>query len=119
MDTAEKCLRLVEAVDHPSLVMLYNYFHQQQAGGNLMATLERCHHRVAAVHVADVPGRHEPETREISFVNLNRHLHQMGFDGTLVFEVKLRRTSPKAVRAIHRFSPTGSLAGRVGEPWTA
>ncbi|MDQ7828049.1 MAG: TIM barrel protein [Armatimonadota bacterium] len=101
LDTAEKCLRLVEAVDHPSLAMTYDYFHQQQAGGNLMATLERCHHRVAAVHVADVPGRHEPGTGEINFVNLNRHLHQLGFDGTLVFEVKPRGTSGEAVRAIH------------------
>jgi hydroxypyruvate isomerase len=112
VDTAEKCLRLVEAVDHPHLVMTYDYFHQQQAGGNLMATLERCHHRVTAVHVADVPGRHEPGTGEINFVTLNRHLHALGFAGTLVFEVKPLHSSQEAVQAIRtvfadRFAPAG------------
>jgi hydroxypyruvate isomerase len=101
LDTAEKCLRLVEAVDHPHLVMTYDYFHQQLSGGNLMATLERCFHRVAAVHVADVPGRHEPGTGEINFVNVNRHLHQLGFAGTVVFEVRPLHGSDAAVQAIH------------------
>jgi hydroxypyruvate isomerase len=100
LDQAEKCLRVVEAVDHPNLVMMYDYFHQQLGGGNLIATLERCAHRVVAVHVADVPGRHEPGTGEINFANLNRHLHDINFSGTIVFEVKPKRTSDDAVRSI-------------------
>ncbi len=113
LDTADRCLRMVEAVDHPNLLMAYDYYHQQLAAGNLMATLERCLHRVAAVHVADVPGRHEPGTGEINFTNLNRHLHQLGFAGTLVFEVKPLRSSAEAVEAIRahfadRFVRTGA-----------
>jgi len=100
LSTAEKCLRLVETVNHPHLMMTYDYYHQQLSQGNLIATLERCVHRVAAVHVADVPGRHEPGTGEINFVNLDRHLRHLGFAGTLVFEVKPRRSSEEAVQAI-------------------
>lgn len=100
LGTAEQCLRVVEAVGHPNLVMMYDFFHQQQAGGNLITTLERCLHRVVAVHVADVPGRHEPGTGEINFASLNRHLDDLGFGGLIVFEVRPKRTSAEAVAAI-------------------
>jgi len=100
LDSAEKCLRVVEAVNHSGLQMMYDYFHQQLGGGNLIGNLQRCAHRVVAVHIADVPGRHEPGTGEINYANLNRHLHDIGFGGTMVFEVKPKRSSDEAAVAI-------------------
>jgi hydroxypyruvate isomerase len=37
--------------------------------------------RIAHIQVADIPGRHEPGTGEINFINLFRSIDEMGYDG--------------------------------------
>jgi hydroxypyruvate isomerase len=38
------------------------------------------------VHVADVPGRHEPGTGELNYANIFRGLRDAGYDGFVGFE---------------------------------
>jgi hydroxypyruvate isomerase len=84
-DIAE-ALAVVQEVDHPQVQLLYDFYHQQIAGGNLIENLEKSIPHLALVHIADVPGRHEPGTGEINYLNIYRKLAEMNYKGMIAME---------------------------------
>ena len=38
------------------------------------------------IHIADVPGRHEPGTGEINYLNIYRKLAELNYRGTIAME---------------------------------
>ena len=71
---------IVREVNTPNVMFLYDFFHEQIAEGNLIEKLEKNIARVGLVHVADVPGRHEPGTGEINYPNIFRKLTQLKYN---------------------------------------
>jgi hydroxypyruvate isomerase len=72
---------IVRSVHAPNVQFLYDFFHEQIAEGNLLAKLEKNLDLIGVVHIADVPGRHDPGTGEINYPNIYRKLGQLGFNG--------------------------------------
>jgi hydroxypyruvate isomerase len=79
-------LEIVRKVDNPHVKFLYDFYHEQIAEGNLIAKLEKNVALVGAVHIADVPGRHEPGTGEINYAGIFRKLAQLKFNGYVAME---------------------------------
>jgi hydroxypyruvate isomerase len=77
---------IVKAVGHPQIQFLYDFFHEQISEGNLIEKLERNIEHVGLVHVADVPGRHEPGTGEINYPNIFRKLAELKYDRVVAME---------------------------------
>lgn len=77
---------IIKAVDHPQVQFLYDFFHEQIAEGNLIEKLEKNIHYTGLVHIADVPGRHEPGTGEINYGNIYRKLAQLKYDRFVAME---------------------------------
>jgi hydroxypyruvate isomerase len=71
---------IIKKVNHPQVQFLYDFFHEQIAEGNLIEKLEKNIDQVGLVHIADVPGRHEPGTGEINYANIFRKLGQLKYD---------------------------------------
>jgi hydroxypyruvate isomerase len=71
---------IVRAVNRPNVKVLYDFYHEQRAGGNLIEKLEKNIEWVGLVHIADVPGRHEPGTGEIDYANIYRSLAKMHYN---------------------------------------
>ena len=71
---------IVRKVNHPQVRFLYDFFHEQIAEGNLIEKLEKNIDYVGLVHIADVPGRHEPGTGEINYENIFKKLGQLKYD---------------------------------------
>jgi hydroxypyruvate isomerase len=71
---------VVKAVRHPQVQFLYDFFHEQISEGNLIEKLEKNIDHVGLVHIADVPGRHEPGTGEINYTNIYKKLIQLKYD---------------------------------------
>jgi hydroxypyruvate isomerase len=100
---------IVKAVDHPQVQFLYDFFHEQIAEGNLIEKLEKNIEHVGIVHVADVPGRHEPGTGEINYESIFRKLVELNYRGTVAMEFlptsdplgKLRTAREMAMRGGH------------------
>jgi hydroxypyruvate isomerase len=98
---------IVKAVNHPQVEFLYDFFHEQISGGNLIKKLEQNNQHVGIVHVADVPGRHEPGTGEINYESIFRKLTELNYRGTVAMEFlptsdsvgKLRAAREMALRA--------------------
>jgi hydroxypyruvate isomerase len=79
---------IMRAVDHPNVKFLYDFFHEQIAEGNLIEKLVKNIELVGLVHIADVPGRHEPGTGEINYENIFRKLGELNYSRFVAMEYK-------------------------------
>jgi hydroxypyruvate isomerase len=77
---------VVRQVNHPQVQFLYDLFHEQIAEGNLIEKLDKHIDVIGLIHVADVPGRHEPGTGEINYVNIYRKLAQLNYKRMVAME---------------------------------
>jgi hydroxypyruvate isomerase len=77
---------IVRAVNHPQVRFLYDFFHEQIAEGNLIEKLEKNIEYTGLVHIADVPGRHEPGTGEIHYANIYKKLAELKYDRIVAME---------------------------------
>jgi hydroxypyruvate isomerase len=71
---------IVRKVDNPHVKFLYDFYHEQISEGNLIKKLEKNIDQVGLVHIADVPGRHEPGTGEINYTSIFRKLAELKYD---------------------------------------
>ena len=83
---AADTLALVEAVGSPHLKMMLDLYHAQIGEGNLIELCRRAGSAIGEIQVADVPGRCEPGTGEISYPAVARALAEMGYDGVIGLE---------------------------------
>lgn len=88
MWSVPEAFKIVDEVNHPQVKFLYDFYHAQISGGNLIAHLERHHERVGLVHIADVPGRHQPGTGEINYINIYKKLAELNYHGYVAMEFR-------------------------------
>lgn len=74
------------AVDHPNCKIVDDMYHQQITEGNLIMNMDLCWDYIGAFHIGDNPGRKEPTTGEINYLNIFKHIYDKGYDGTLCCE---------------------------------
>jgi hydroxypyruvate isomerase len=91
--------QIIRSVGAPNVQFLYDFFHDQIAEGNLLAKLEKNLDLIGVVHIADVPGRHDPGTGEINYPNIFRKLGQLGFNGYVAMEFIPEGETVAALRA--------------------
>ena len=70
---------IIRQVNHPHVKFLYDFYHEQISEGNLIEKLEKNIGLVGLVHIADVPGRHEPGSGEINYANIFRKLAELNY----------------------------------------
>jgi hydroxypyruvate isomerase len=98
---------IIGKVGHPRVRFLCDFFHEQISEGNLIEKLEKNIDKVGLMHVADVPGRHEPGTGEINYTNIYKKLAMLKYDRYVAMEfiptgdpvASLRRAREEALRA--------------------
>jgi hydroxypyruvate isomerase len=77
---------LCRAVNRPSCKILFDMYHQQITEGNLIPNIDRCWSEIAYLQSGDNPGRNEPGTGEINYVNVFKHLKNKGYRGIIGME---------------------------------
>jgi hydroxypyruvate isomerase len=108
MDGVEEGFEVARQVASARVKVLYDLYHEQRTKGNLIEKLKKNAPAVGLVHVADVPGRHEPGTGEIDYGNVYRALKESGYAGMVAMEFyptgdvveTLRRARVEAERAL-------------------
>jgi len=78
---------LVRAINSPRIRMLFDIYHMQIMEGNIIHNLTSNLDVIGHVHVADVPGRHEPGTGELNYANILRALRKAGYTGYVGLEL--------------------------------
>jgi hydroxypyruvate isomerase len=79
---------ILRKVNNPNLKFLYDFYHEQISEGNLIEKLDKNIDLTGIVHIADVPGRHEPGTGEINYANIYRKLMEKNYTGTVAMEFR-------------------------------
>jgi hydroxypyruvate isomerase len=88
LQSAAEAIDIVRAVNHPQVQFLYDLFHEQIAEGNLIEKLDKHIDVIGLIHVADVPGRHEPGTGEINYINIYRKLAGLNYRHAVAMEFR-------------------------------
>ena len=77
---------ICRAVDSPSCKILFDIYHQQISEGNLLPNMDKSWNEIAYFQIGDNPGRKEPTTGEINYLNVFKHIHSKGFKGIMGME---------------------------------
>ena len=86
LDGVNEGFEIVRAVGSPNMRVLYDLYHEQRSQGNIIEKLEKNIDWVGLIHIADVPGRHEPGTGEMNYDNIYRTLARLKYKGTIAME---------------------------------
>jgi hydroxypyruvate isomerase len=107
LQSATEAIEIVRAVNHPQVQFLYDMFHEQIAEGNLIEKLDKNIDVIGLIHVADVPGRHEPGTGEINYANIFKKLVDLKYRRVVAMEFKPLGDAVVSLRAARE------MVGRV------
>ena len=99
LTSASEAIEIVRAVNHPQVQFLYDIYHEQMSFGDLITKLEKHIDVIGLIHIADVPGRHQPGTGEINYANIYRKLQALNYKHNIAME----------------FYPTGDPIAILGE----
>jgi len=100
LTSTKQAAELIRTVNSAYIKILYDVYHMQIMEGNIINTLKAYIDAIGYIHIADVPGRHEPGTGEINFTNIMKTLKKLKYDGMIGFELAPLHDSKKAVRML-------------------
>ena len=98
--STRQAAELIRSVNSSHIKILYDIYHMQIMEGNIIDTLNEYIDTIGYIHIADVPGRHEPGTGEINFSNVFKTLEKLKYDGIIGFELAPLQDSTTAVQRI-------------------
>jgi hydroxypyruvate isomerase len=86
LTTIPQTYMICKAVNHPSCKIVNDMYHQQITEGNIIPNINMAWDYIGAFHIGDNPGRREPTTGEINYLNIFKHIHGKGYNGVLCME---------------------------------
>ena len=93
---------LIAAAGSPGVRVLADTYHMNIEEDDLCAALRSVAGVLGAVHLSD-SNRHQPGTGHVPFAAIVATLRELGFDGVLSVECRLRGEPGEAVRACGRY----------------
>ena len=112
LDRTPEAFTMVREVGSPYFQILYDLYHVQIMEGNLIETIRANVANVGHIHVADVPGRHEPGTGEINYGNVFRAIHESGYKGYVGMEYIPSKDAMKTLAAVKALTNSSSSRPR-------
>jgi hydroxypyruvate isomerase len=109
-------VEVLREVGSPAVGLLFDVYHMQIAEGNLIGNITASVDLLAHVHIADVPGRHEPGTGEIDYPNVLAAVRSAGYEGCVGMEMAPTGDALAAIRATARMieAANGGGGGSAG-----
>ncbi|MEY4013192.1 MAG: hypothetical protein RLZZ290_56 [Pseudomonadota bacterium] len=77
----DQALRILDDLNHPSVGLQFDFYHQQRSRGEIMLSLDRARSRLFHVQIAGAPDRREPDRGELNHLRVLGHLDQIGYSG--------------------------------------
>jgi len=97
---------IVQKVDSPAVKINFDIYHQQISEGNIISTVTENLDAIGHIHIADVPGRHEPGTGELHYPNILTALDDAGYDHYVGFEYTAAGDDDEAMTAVRELLTT-------------
>ena len=90
---SKDAFNIIKEINSKNLKLLYDIYHMQIMGDNISSTLEDNIDLIGYIHIADVPGRHEPGSGKIDFENIYKKLMEIGYHEYIGFEYEPSRST--------------------------
>ncbi len=110
LERSDHAYMLCKAVDSPAVKILFDIYHQAISEGNLIPNIDACWDEIGYFQTGDNPGRNEPTTGDVNYLNVFGHIHRRGFEGVLGMEhgnskpgAEGERALIEAYRAVYAF----------------
>lgn len=100
LEESTEGFEILRAIDSPALQLLFDIYHQQVTEGNIIDTVTSNIDAIGHLHVADVPGRHEPGTGELNYDNIVAAIDDAGYAGHVGYEFVPSGNSDEAIQSI-------------------
>lgn len=91
MPYAAPLVKLLRRVNSHNIKMLYDIYHQNMMGDFDMDFVRENIDLIGHFHVADCPGRHEPGTGKVDYVNIIKEILKMGYSRYIGLEYRATR----------------------------
>ncbi|MEY2776138.1 MAG: hypothetical protein RLY30_236 [Pseudomonadota bacterium] len=88
MSSLDQALEVLHLLNHPSIGLQFDLYHQQRSRGEILLSLDRARARLFHVQVAGAPDRREPDRGELNIARIFEHLDQMSYPGYVGCEYK-------------------------------
>ena len=75
LNKAAQAYEVCRAVNSPACKILFDIYHQQKHEGNLIPNIDRAWDEIAYFQCGDNPGRNEPTTGEINYLNVFKYIY--------------------------------------------
>lgn len=83
---SDQTYMICRAVNSPACKLLFDIYHMQRNEGHVIPHIDLAWEEIAYFQVGDNPGRKEPTTGELNYLNIFRHIHAKGFKGVVGME---------------------------------
>lgn len=93
VSTLDEALAALEAVGEPNLKVMFDCYHMQIMGGDLLRRFKMAKAEIGHVQFASTPDRTEPDKGEVDFTWLLNEISAAGFAGPFGAEYKPRTTT--------------------------
>jgi hydroxypyruvate isomerase len=110
--SSKEGFEIIREVDSKNVRLLYDIYHQQIMEGNLIANITKNIDLIGHFHVGDVPGRHEPGTGEINYLNVFKAIARTNYGGYIGLEFRPSKSGEEALQHVKELAQQAeSLAG--------
>lgn len=102
LDATSDALQVIRRVDHPAVRALYDVYHSIVMGEDPGQVLAGSGDLIGHIHVADVPGRHEPGTGQVDWPRQMAALRISGYSGAIGLEYMPTRDTGPSLELVRR-----------------
>ena len=96
-------VEFVERIARPELKIMFDCYHQQITGGDLVRGFSDHRQHIGHVQFAGVPGRDEPDRGEVAYDRLLPELVSLGYDGCFGAEYRPRAATEHSLKWMKSF----------------
>lgn len=100
---SKEVFEIIRKVNSPNIKILLDLYHEQLMAGSLMNTIKEKILHIGHIHVADVPGRHEPGTGEINYKGILECLKELNYENYVGFEFRSTIDSEGLVKYMEEY----------------
>ena len=101
LDSSSLAFQIISEINHPRFKILYDIYHMAMMREDVISDIEEKLDWIGYFHVADIPGRTEPGSGEISYRDIFALLNSLRYKGMVGFECYASGgDSHKAVQSI-------------------
>ena len=98
----QDAVKLIDAVEDPRLKILCDLYHQGMMDDDLEFIIDNYIDSIGYIHIADIPGRHEPGTGNVDWLKLLKMIKKNGYSGVVGFEYSPNDSSDKSLERIKK-----------------